>query len=1095
MKKIMCAFCGLSAALSVWAASPKFSYEIEDKDDGTCVLTAVHGVPNVKVELPSVVNGKTVTSLGYSIFKDYPDDDSGFLIPEIVIPDTVTRFNFHFLDMQHDPHVGRVVLPSALKQIEGVDDEDAPGWTPLNSDMLVSLSFSDGRTSNADGTYFLTGEGNRMLVHKGVTSKGDVYQNLIAYAGNCYREDWNRLPATIRIPDGITGIAASVFEDMESTKTFSFPASLRQLGADRGLGWLGPLEKVEIRGKNEGPYRIIGNSLVDMRTRTLMQATLNTVIPSDGSVTRIATWSFILKPYSDGAIGVPPDVVVPDAVEEIGASAFVDAGLSSVTVGKGVRLIGGGAFASLIVADDKGIRFFSIAAENPTYEVVNGCIVRKTDKTFVSPAVPQRQYRHNSGVPGVKYMYDYDLEVPYYCTKILSQALKDEYNVRTLVLPKNLAYDGDGTWWDEGLMPYSDVEHIRIADCRTMTDVLNSGTYANLKDKLGHGLEGLTFTDNPQCAVRTVGRVTVSGYGRYAPGSKVTLKAIYVEKGKQVVWYRYDEAREEASRTKAGEGRSLTFAMPQGNVFFSAELIDADGDPVDEPVDMDAEYGPFVPGERVSLALPALAGYAAKGLPAGLKLDRKTGTVSGSPTRPTGDAGAAVTFTKKGAPTRTARFVVGPVPTVAIALAGDAARCSVSGAGKAYLAGKRVTLAAKAPKGTAFVGWTRDGEPWPNAAESKSVKLSFPMPSEDLALVASFEKEKMSVACPRLADGTFTVGVAGGTDGIPLEISTQSGVKSVKASKLPSGMKLVKDKATGAWLIVGSPKKPGTYNVVLTVTAKSGATETITIPVEVQALPSWAVGTFAGFGEGEFPGYDLVEDNLYGTVTVAANGKVSGKFLFDTGNDRLLTSTFSAKALTGWEYDPEGGGYFLDVTLAFKDGRKVVASRDCRFRIEQNGGDVGIGGGRIYVSGADVTLYQNVWKVKGFENLPVFAEKKTVVSRTVEICGDEEVEDGTSTITLVLDRKGGVSATLVEEGIDRGVPFRDRFAFKGELIVIERWEEGGERFYEAEVPLVIGNRATAHVDVTMRVSPDGKVYADGCEITEWTDFGDWGPNE
>lgn len=878
MKKIICAFCGLSAALSVWAASPKFSYEIEDNGDGTCVLTAVHGVPNVKVELPSVVNGKTVTSLGFGIFQDYPADDDGFIIPELVIPDTVTEFSRYTFYTWDTLHIGRVVLPSTLKHIKGVDHEDYPDWRIFNSCTLVSLSFSNGRASNADGTYFLAGEGNRMLVHKGVTSNGDAYQNLIAYAGCFYRAGSNVIlnpsPAAIRIPDGITGIAADVFEDMNSTKAFSFPASLRRLGADRGLGWLGPLEKVEIRDGNSGPYRIKGHSLVDTRTGTLMQATLNTVIPSDGSVTRIATWSFIIYPYLDGVVGDFLDIVVPDAVEEIGVNAFVDAGLSSVTVGKGVRLIGGGAFASLKVADDKGIRFFSIAADNPTYEVVNGCIIRKTDETFVSPAVPQRQYRYKVGVPGVGYMYDYDLEVPYYCAKILSGALKDESNVRTLVLPKNLAYDDDVPWWDEGLMPYSDVEHIRIADCRTMADVRNSGTYANLKDKLGHGLEGLTFTDNPQCAVRTVGRVTVSGYGRYAPGSKVTLKAIYVEKGKQVVWYRYNEAREEASRTKAGEGRSLTFAMPQGNVFFSAELIDAGGDPVDEPVDMDAEYGPFVPGERVSLALPALAGYAAKGLPKGLKLDKRTGTISGSPTKPTGDAGAAVTFTKKGAPTLTARFVVGPVPTVAIALAGDAARCSVSGAGKAYLAGKRVTLAAKAPKGTAFVGWTRDGEPWPNAAESKSVKLSFPMPSEDLALVASFEKEKMSVACPRLADGTFTVGVAG--DGIPLEIATQSGVKSVRAKGLPPGLRLVKDKKTGAWSVVGSPKRAGTYSVVLTATAVSGAAETVTVPVEVAPLPAWASGTFGGM-----VGRVTEEDGFrpYGTVSlkVAATGRLTAK--------------------------------------------------------------------------------------------------------------------------------------------------------------------------------------------------------------------------
>ncbi len=310
---------------------------------------------------------------------------------------------------------------------------------------------------------------------------------------------------------------------------------------------------------------------------------------------------------------------------------------------------------------------------------------------------------------------------------------------------------------------------------------------------------------------------------------------------------------------------------------------------------------------------------------------------------------------------------------------------------------------------------------------------------------------------------------------------------AVTISGLPAGLKY--NAKTGK--IEGVATKAGTFTVQVKV--KSGkASYASTFTVEVQALPFWVVGTFVGCGEYEIPGYKFLKDNLYGTMTIAANGKVSGKFHFDTGKDRLLTSTFSAPAMTSWEYDSEGGRYYFDVTVTFKDGRDVVECGEFRFSIEQNNYGGGIEGGVIYVRGADLTLYQNVWKVKGFENLPVFAEKKTVVSKTMEIHGDDEVESGTSTITLTIDQKGGVSATLVEEGIDKGVPFRDRIAFKSDLIVIEYWESEGERFYEAEVPFVIGNLATAHVDVTMRVSPDGKVYADGCEITEWTDFGDWG---
>ena len=327
----------------------------------------------------------------------------------------------------------------------------------------------------------------------------------------------------------------------------------------------------------------------------------------------------------------------------------------------------------------------------------------------------------------------------------------------------------------------------------------------------------------------------------------------------------------------------------------------------------------------------------------------------------------------------------------------------------------------------------------------------------------------------------MSVGVA--EHGLPVLNAADAGDK-VTLAGLPTGLRY--DAKTGK--VTGVATKAGMYTVRATV--KSGKSSHVsTFTVEVAPLPSWAVGTFAGCGEGEIPGYDLAEDNLYGTVTVAANGKVSGRFLFDTGDERLLTSAFSAPALTG--HDAEGGCYFLDVTLAFRDGKTVVESRECRLRIERNGGDAGIGGGMIDVGGVDVTLYQNVWKVKGFEGLPVFAERRTVVSKTMEIHGVVGVY-GTSTLTLTIDPKGGVAATFIEEGVEFGEPFRERTVFKGDLIVTRRGTDGGMDCYVAVIPFVVGNFAVMEADVTMRVSPDGKVYADGCEITDCTDLGDWG---
>ncbi len=339
----------------------------------------------------------------------------------------------------------------------------------------------------------------------------------------------------------------------------------------------------------------------------------------------------------------------------------------------------------------------------------------------------------------------------------------------------------------------------------------------------------------------------------------------------------------------------------------------------------------FLPGQKVSVEI-GLVGYSAKGLPSGLKFNSKTGTISGAAKKPTGETGVTVTFSKKGAASQTTVVIVDPIPTVNVTLAGDSDKCKVKGAGKAYLVDKKVSLSVTTPKGTAFIGWAKDGEPWPNETESRNTKLSFTMPEENLNLVATFEKEQMLLVCPGLEEGVFQVGVAGGGSGIPLEISTQSGIKSVKAAKLPKGMKLVKDKETGEWMITGSATKAGTYNVALTVTANSGATETVTFPVTVKPLPDWAVGTFGGF-IGRFYSADDDDFTLYGMISmkIITSGKMTAKITargktctlsgvgFDSAENDVYSFTLKSKA---------GDVYHGVLDGAFHDVARLVADED-----------------------------------------------------------------------------------------------------------------------------------------------------------------------
>ena len=398
------------------------------------------------------------------------------------------------------------------------------------------------------------------------------------------------------------------------------------------------------------------------------------------------------------------------------------------------------------------------------------------------------------------------------------------------------------TWFEVGIQETGEVFPTRFYCHRLIYD-LTSATYnkwmnaCELIDARGE-YEGVNYASDaivcpaawyvsPESAgaVEVVAKSTdirlgmVSGGGVYRPGEKASLKAT-ADKG-----YVFSHWEGPLSGAIDPRNPSISFVVGEKDVEFIAYFA-----PISDSSDviLQESYGPFVPGTEVELNL-GLVGYTAKKLPSGLKLDKKTGVVKGKAKKP-GEYQA--TFTKKGAETLTAKFIVGPMPTITIMMEGDTEKCKVTGAskpGNGYLVGKKVSLSAKGPKGTAFTGWFKDGAPWPNETEYLESKLKYVMTEENLSLVARFEKEKMSVSCDGLS--TLTVGEE---VSIPVTIETQSGVKSVTGSKLPTGLKVKKDKATGEWFVTGKPKKVGTWNSVIKVTAKSGAVEQLPVTMTVE---------------------------------------------------------------------------------------------------------------------------------------------------------------------------------------------------------------------------------------------------------------------
>lgn len=178
---------------------------------------------------------------------------------------------------------------------------------------------------------------------------------------------------------------------------------------------------------------------------------------------------------------------------------------------------------------------------------------------------------------------------------------------------------------------------------------------------------------------------------------------------------------------------------------------------------------------------------------------------------------------------------------------------------------------------------------------------------DDETVIFTVRAEEVSVGCEGLSLGAFTSGVAGGADGIPLEIETETGVKSVAVTKLPTGMKY--DAKSG--LITGAPTKAGDYEVVVTVTTKSGAKQVVTIPVMVAALPENVIGTFNGFVKAD----DGVENQGTFQLTTTDAGKLTAK----------VTTAEGSYSFSGTCWDAVEGGVY-SVVLATKKGEKLALS-------------------------------------------------------------------------------------------------------------------------------------------------------------------------
>ena len=227
-----------------------------------------------------------------------------------------------------------------------------------------------------------------------------------------------------------------------------------------------------------------------------------------------------------------------------------------------------------------------------------------------------------------------------------------------------------------------------------------------------------------------------------------------------------------------------------------------------------------VPGEpKTDTAM----GYKVATSVSGFKLNAKSGAWTATFKKP--GTYEAVLF-KPGENLKVVRIKVGAMPKLNIEMEGEDAGCSVKGAGS-YLMGKKVTLSAKASKEKIFLGfYDAQGKQLTSA-----MKYSYVMGRENVTLTAKFTVEQITINTSALTSKTWQVGE---TVNVTIPVTAESGVKSLKAAKLPAGLKLAKTK-TNQWQVTGSPKKEGSYTVTFTVGTVQKKQKIVTFTMKVEA--------------------------------------------------------------------------------------------------------------------------------------------------------------------------------------------------------------------------------------------------------------------
>ena len=238
----------------------------------------------------------------------------------------------------------------------------------LAAAMLFSLfavpavAYAESGQCGRDLVWELDGEGN-------LTISGTGYMWDYDHT-DYYFAPWGTALKTVTISEGVVSIGYEAFYGCAELTDISIPASLSSISAKAFYGCTA-LDSITVAEGNT-VYRNVGNCLIEVESKTLIQGFKDSVIPDDGSVTSIGERAFY------GCSGLT-GITIPSSVTRLDWGAFYGCSdLGEIAIPGSVTSIDYYAFAYC-----SGLKKITVAENNPVYHSAGDCLIETGTKTLI----------------------------------------------------------------------------------------------------------------------------------------------------------------------------------------------------------------------------------------------------------------------------------------------------------------------------------------------------------------------------------------------------------------------------------------------------------------------------------------------------------------------------------------------------------------------------------------------------------------------------------------------------------------------------------------------------------------------------------------